>query len=108
LEEIQASLFNLAKARLDDNIRGDIDSFEALAAFYGPAAEDEDATVAFKGWVRAPWNRPTGAELEAVVARLKTLKLTIRAAPNDQPATFGSCLFSGAPGVEEILIGRAY
>ena len=38
----------------------------------------------------------------------KALKLTIRNAPADQPQSFGPCLFTGAPGVEEILIGRAY
>jgi prolyl-tRNA synthetase len=40
--------------------------------------------------------------------RLKALKLTIRNAPRAQPATFGNCIFTGAPGVEEILIARAY
>jgi prolyl-tRNA synthetase len=108
LAEIQASLFDEAKARLDASIRGDITTFEGLAAYFGPASEDDDAAAAFKGWVRAPWSRPTGAELEAVVARLKSLKLTVRVAPADQPASFGACIFSGAPGVEEILIGRAY
>jgi prolyl-tRNA synthetase len=108
LADIQGSLFGAAKARLDGNIRTDIATFDALAAYFGPAAEDDDAAAAFTGWVRAPWSRPTGAELEAVAARLKTLKLTIRNAPLDQPASFGPCLFSGAPGVEEILIGRAY
>jgi prolyl-tRNA synthetase len=108
LAEIQMSLFDQAKTRLDGAIRGDIDSFEALAAHFGPASEDEDASIAFKGWVRAPWSRPTGEALEAVVARLKALKLTIRVAPLDQPTRLGPCLFSGAPGVEEILIGRAY
>ena len=52
--------------------------------------------------------KPTGAELEAIGDRLKALKLTIRNAPLDQPATFGACVFTGRPGVEEILIGRAY
>jgi len=46
--------------------------------------------------------------LEKIGARLKGLKLTIRNAPSDQPETFGACIFSGQPGVEEILIGRAY
>ena len=108
LAEIQAALFAEAKARLDANIRSDITTFEDLAAYFGPAADDEDARRRFKGWVRAPWTRPTGEALEAVVARLKSLKLTVRVAPMDQPARFGPCLFSGAPGVEEILIGRAY
>jgi prolyl-tRNA synthetase len=108
LADIQASLFDAARARLSANIRSDIATFDELAAYFGPAEEDDDAAAAFKGWIRAPWSRPTGAALEAVVARLKTLKLTVRNAPMDQPAALGPCLFSGAPGVEEILIGRAY
>ena len=102
LTEIQAGLYADAKARLDANIKRDITSFDALAAYFG---EDDGS---FKGWVRAPWGKPSGAELEAVGAKLKTLKLTIRNAPGDQPAEFGTCIFSGNPGVEEILIGRAY
>ena len=108
LEEIQANLHAHAKARLDANIRTDITSFDELAAYFGPAAEDDDATSAFRGWVRAPWSRPTGEALEAVGARLKTLKLTLRNAPLDQKGPYGACLFTGEPGVEEILIGRAY
>ena len=62
----------------------------------------------FKGWLKVSWSRPTGAELEAVDARLKALKLTIRNAPLQQPNEFAPCLFSGKPGVQEILIGRSY
>jgi prolyl-tRNA synthetase len=108
LAEIQASLFDEAKARLSANIRNDITSFEALAAYFGPAGEDDDAASAFKGWVRAPWCKPTGEALEAVGARLKALKLTIRNAPMGQPAQLGPCIFTGKPGAEEILIARAY
>jgi prolyl-tRNA synthetase len=109
LAEIQQALYDEAKARLDGNIATGIASVEALADFFGEAAAEEDGdAAAFKGWVRAPWSRPTGAALEAVEAQLKALKLTIRNAPMDQPKTFGACLFTGAPGVEEILIGRAY
>jgi prolyl-tRNA synthetase len=102
LAEIQAGLFCDAKARLEGNIRRDILTFDALAAYFG---EDDDS---FKGWVRAPWAKPSGDALEKIGARLKGLKLTIRNAPSDQPETFGACIFSGQPGVEEILIGRAY
>ncbi len=35
---------------------------------FRPASDDEDEGSAFKGWVRAPWSRPTGAALEAVDA----------------------------------------
>ena len=62
LAEIQANLYAEAKARLDGNIRTDLTDFEAIAAYFGAAAEDDDAKSGFKGWVRAPWARPTGAE----------------------------------------------
>ena len=71
----------------------------------GHFGEDDDS---FKGWVRVAWSKPIGAALEAVEQKLKALKLTIRNAPEDQPASFGTCIFTGAAGVEEILIGRAY
>ena len=108
LEEIQAGLHDEAQARLDANVRADIGTFAELAAHFGPGADDEDANEAFKGWVRCAWSKPTGAALDAVEAQLKSLKLTIRNAPLAQPATFRPCLFTGAPGVEEILVARAY
>jgi prolyl-tRNA synthetase len=108
LESIQKALYDEAKARLDGNIRRDITTFDALADYFGPASDDDEAAGAFKGWVRAPWSRPDGEGLDAVEARLKALKLTVRNAPADQPATFGPCIFTGEPGVEEILIARAY
>ena len=108
LAEIQQALYDEAKARLTASIRTDIATFDVLAEYFGPAAEDDEAGQAFKGWVRASWSRPSGEGLEAIETRLKTLKLTLRNAPMDQPATFAPCLFTGQPGVEEILIGRAY
>jgi prolyl-tRNA synthetase len=108
LAEIQQALFDEAKARLDASIRTDITTFEGLADYYGAVPEDDEEGVAFKGWVRVAWSRPTGAALEEVDARLKALKLSVRNAPMDQPSTFAPCLFTGAPGVEEILIGRSY
>jgi prolyl-tRNA synthetase len=103
LGEIQAALFSEAKARLDENIRGDFASFADLERYYGQDEEGE-----FKGWARVGWARPSGAALEAVGDRLKALKLTIRNAPLAQPSSFGKCVFTGAPAVEEILIARAY
>jgi prolyl-tRNA synthetase len=103
LADIQASLYATAKARLESNLKDDVTDFAELAAYFG--ADDDDS---FKGWVRISWCKPTGAELEAVGERLKALKLTIRNAPAQQPASFGKCLFTGAPGVEQIIISRAY
>jgi prolyl-tRNA synthetase len=104
LESIHATLRAEASARLAANIRTDITTFEALAEHYGT----EDDETQFKGWVRVGWSRPSGDALEAIGDRLKALKLTIRNAPQDQPSTFGTCIFTGAPAVEEILIARAY
>jgi prolyl-tRNA synthetase len=108
LAEMQAALFAEAKSMLDRNIRSDIRSFDELAEYFGAASDDEDEGGAFKGWVRAPWSRPTGAALEAVDARLKTLKLTLRNVPLQQSPVSGACLFTGQPAVEEVLIARAY
>jgi len=104
LPEIQGALFNEAKARLEANIRSDFASFEDLARYYGADEESSE----FKGWARVAWSRPTGGELETVSDRLKTLKLSIRNAPLAQPKSFRACIFTGRPGVEEILISRAY
>jgi prolyl-tRNA synthetase len=102
LSEIQHGMYAEAKERLDNNIKRDITDWAGLESYY--AGGDEE----FKGWLRVSWSKPTGAGLDAVDAKLKTLKLTIRNAPLDQPAEFAPCIFTGAPGVEEILIGRSY
>ncbi len=105
LADIQGCLFREAKQRLTDNIKTDVKTFADLKAYFG-AGEDEDK--GFKGWVLAGWAKPTGAALELVDQRLKALKLTIRNAPMEQPATHGTCLFTGAPATESVLIARSY
>jgi prolyl-tRNA synthetase len=108
LAEMQANLFKEAKKRLDANIRTDVKTFDQLAEYFGAGSDDEDASGDFKGWVRAPWSKPGGAELDALDTRLKQLKLTLRNAPADQGPPSGKCLFTGKDAVEEILIARAY
>jgi len=106
LREIQDGLFAAAKARLQENIRSDFDSFEALAAYFG---EDDEEKSEFKGWARVPWSRPEGAALDQIDERLKALKLSLRNIPLDQGAPpKGPCLFTGAPAVEHVLVARAY
>ncbi|MFN0217413.1 MAG: proline--tRNA ligase [Hyphomicrobium sp.] len=107
LEEIQASLYADARARLDGNIISNITSFEALCDYFG-AAEPDDEGGAFKGWVRALWSRPSGTALEAISDKLKAQKLTIRNAPLAQGGIAGKCLFTGEPAIEAVLIARAY
>jgi prolyl-tRNA synthetase len=100
--EIQAGLYAEAKARLDGNIKTGVADWAGIESYFA-GGDDE-----FKGWLRVSWSKPSGAALEAVETKLKTLKLTIRNAPGDQPESFAPCAFMGAAGVEEILIGRAY
>jgi prolyl-tRNA synthetase len=106
LAAIQQALFDEAKARLDSNIVDGIHDFAALADYFGPAADDEAG--AFKGWVRVAWARPTGAALDEVDERLKALKLTIRNTPAGAAPPGGTCLFTGQPATETILVARAY
>jgi prolyl-tRNA synthetase len=103
LEQIQKSLLDEARARLDGAMQDGMKTFDDVAAYFGA---DEGAE--FKGWARVSWSRPGGAALEAIGEKLKALKLTIRNAPMAQPATHDACIFTGAPGVEQILIARAY
>jgi prolyl-tRNA synthetase len=102
LAEIQHGLYAEAKARLDGNIKTGVTDWKGVEDYF--AGSDEE----FKGWLKVSWAKPSGAELDAVDTKLKGLKLTIRNAPLQQPDTFATCLFTGKPGVEEILIGRAY
>ena len=66
-------------------------------------------SAAKPGWADVAWSRPTGAQLDKVVERLKALKLTIRNAPMGQTGHPGApCIFTGGPAVERVLIGRSY
>jgi prolyl-tRNA synthetase len=107
LDDIQAALYAEAKARLDGNIVSDIKTFDALADYFGAAAADDEDS-AFKGWAKVAWSKPEGTELDAIADRLKALRLTIRNAPVVQDAIQGTCLFTGAPAKEYVLIARAY
>jgi prolyl-tRNA synthetase len=108
LTEIQVRLFAEAKTRLDSNIRSDIDSFDALADYFGAAGDDDEAGE-FRGWARVSWAQPSGAALDQIEQRLKSLKLSIRNAPLGQTSSrLGKCIFTGAPATQEILIARAY
>jgi prolyl-tRNA synthetase len=101
IEDIQQSLYAEAKARRDANIVRGIDSFDALTAFYND-------NTRYPGWVELDWSRPTGDALEAVVTKLKALKLTIRNTPMDGEPVSGNCIFTGQPAVERIYVARAY
>lgn len=101
LEDMQSSLFAEARARLDANIRDDIADFAGIETMF---AEGKKAP----GWALVSWSKPTGAELEKVTDRLKALKLTLRNVPQNSGTPDGACIFTGAPAVERVLVGRAY
>ena len=101
LEEIQAGLFEDARARRDANITRGMDNWHDVVNFYRKGGK-------YPGWVEVEWSKPTGDALEAVVEKLKAEKLTFRNVPRDSEPARGACIFTGAPAVERILVARAY
>ncbi|WP_174280637.1 aminoacyl--tRNA ligase-related protein, partial [Sphingomonas bacterium] len=70
LEDIQQMLFAQAKAKLDEGI-APVADWAGIEAMFADGRDNP-------GWARVAWARPTGAALDAVVERLKALKLTVR------------------------------
>ena len=101
LEDVQASLHDEAQARMHANIERGVRDYAGIEAFFAKGGK-------YPGWVEVLWARPSGADLDAVVERLKALKLTVRNAPMDAAPVEGTCVFTGQPAVERVLIGRAY
>jgi prolyl-tRNA synthetase len=101
LEDIQRSLHGEALARRDAQIERGVTDWAGVEQFFA-------ADRKYPGWVELAWSKPTGAALEAVVAKLKTLKLTLRNVPIGGETVSGTCPFTGEPAVERIYVARAY
>ncbi|NVD43812.1 proline--tRNA ligase [Qipengyuania atrilutea] len=101
LEDMQRSMLGEARDRREAAITRGVTEFSELERIYGGDAKHP-------GWTEVQWSKPTGEALEKVVERLKALKLTARNAPMDAEPANGSCIFTGEPAVERILIARAY
>jgi prolyl-tRNA synthetase len=101
LEEIQTALHSQARAKLDANIVRGVDSFDALKAHF-------EGSGKYPGWVEVQWAKPTDEELDKAVELIKALKLTFRNVPLDAAPADGTCMFTGRPAVERILVARAY
>lgn len=101
LEEVQSSLHGEAKARLDSNITGGMNTFEQVETFYKENKKHP-------GWVEVQWCKATGDELDQIEERLKKHKLTFRNVPVAAEPVDGDCIFTGKPAVERILIGKSY
>ncbi|WP_336966006.1 proline--tRNA ligase [Sphingobium aquiterrae] len=100
LEDIQRSLHEDARARLDSNITRGIASLDALKAHFDAGPKP--------GWAEVQWSKPTGEALDKVVTWLKGEKLTLRNVPMDAAAADGACVFTGDAAVERVLVGRSY
>ena len=100
LVEMQSALLSQAQERRDANIVRGVEDFADVEAHF--------AGSTYPGWVEVQWAKPTGAELEQVVERLKAHKLTIRNVPIAAAPASGACIFSGKPAVERILLAKAY
>ncbi|WP_137679243.1 aminoacyl--tRNA ligase-related protein [Aurantiacibacter suaedae] len=101
LAEIQSALYAEAAARRDANITRGVTSMDEVAAHFAD-------NVVYPGWLEVQWAKPTGAALKTVVEQLKALKLTLRNVPRDAEAADGTCIFTGEPAVERVLVARAY
>ena len=101
LADLQSALHAEARARLEASIARDVTDFAGIERAFADGVKNP-------GWVEIQWSKPMGAALDAVVERLKALKLTIRNAPMEAEAADGACVFTGAPAVERVLVGRAY
>ena len=104
LEALQAEMFARAKARLQANIRTDITTPEAFAAYFANSNEwIEDGKTAKVAFVRGKWcNDPATEEI------LKSMKITIRCIPFNQSGTEGPCLLTGKPATMDVIYARSY
>lgn len=93
LDDIQANLFNRAKAHRDAHITR-VDSW----------AEFEEVLENKGGFVSAHWDGTTETELEIK----ERTKATIRCIPVDAPEEAGACVLTGKPSTRRVLFAKAY
>ncbi|MFM7402999.1 MAG: aminoacyl--tRNA ligase-related protein, partial [Erythrobacter sp.] len=101
LEAIQQGLYDEARIRRDANISRGLTAWQAVIDHFEQGGK-------YPGWVEVEWAKPTGAALDAVVEKLKAVKLTIRNVPRGAEPAQGTCIFTGEPAVERVLVARAY
>jgi prolyl-tRNA synthetase len=101
LETMQTGLLAAARDVRDARIVRGVTDFAGVEAAFADS-------VVNPGWVEVQWSKPTGAALEKVTEQLKALKLTLRNVPLDAAPVDGTCVFTGDPAVERVLVARAY
>ena len=104
LEELQHLMFVKAQKRLQDNIRTDITTPEAFAAYFANSNEwIEDGKQGKVAFVRGKWCGDSATE-----EILKSMKITIRCLPLDQSGTVGKCLLTGRDATMDVIYARSY
>ena len=103
LTNIQQTMFNRAKERLEGNLRTDIRAAEEMRAYFETAnafVDGNDKPVAF---VRGKW-----CEDPATEELLKEMKISIRCIPEDQTGTTGKCLLTDRDATLDVIYARSY
>jgi prolyl-tRNA synthetase len=100
LDEIQANMFEKAKAFRDANSHTDIDTIDALKAH----VEKCDAANEIYGWVLAGWCGDNACEAQVK----EETKFTSRNIPFEPPMTKHKCLSCGGEAKHTVWFGRAY
>lgn len=104
LEFLQKEMFLRAQKRLNDNIRTDITTPEALAAYFANSNEwIEDNAKGKVAFVRGKWCADPATE-----EILKSMKISIRCLPFDQSGTVGKCLLTGKDATLDVIYARSY
>ncbi|MFN6936286.1 MAG: proline--tRNA ligase, partial [Tsuneonella sp.] len=101
LEAMQASLLADAAKVRDERITRGVADIAGLEAHFAEGVKNP-------GWLEVQWSRPTGAALDAVTEKLKSLKLTLRNVPIGADTADGACIFTAERAVERVLVARAY
>ena len=101
---LQNIMLERATERLNNNIRTDITTPEAFAAYFANSNEwIEDGKKGKVAFVRGKWCGDS--ETEEI---LKSMKITIRCIPFDQSGTTGKCLLTGKDATMEVIYARSY
>ncbi len=103
LVNIQNTMFETAKKRLDENVRTDIQTPEQMQEYFKNQnvwLGSDKPKVAF---VRGKWSGD-----EETLEKMKEMKITIRCIPFDQSESEGVCLISGKPATMDVIYARSY
>ncbi len=101
LAEIQATLFQRAKAFQEENTR-EIDTKEEFIEFFTP--RNKEKPEIHGGFALAHWCGDAAVEAEIQ----EQLKVTIRCIPFDLPKEPGQCVWTGQPSEQRVVFAKSY